>query len=103
MSGYPLSPADRDPQQHVNAIRATYQGQVDFTGDVTLATGAATTVVKAPTAGVGQRVFLYPQTAAAAAEAATTWAPKVSTPAQFTVHHANNATAGRTFSWEVLG
>ena len=120
MPGYPLSSGERKPQQFVNAIRALQAGQVNFTGDVTLATGAASTVVKTQLAGPGltlnpatgqlvtsqgQRVYLFPQTAQAAAEVATgnLYVPRVTTPGLFTIFHSNNSNASRTFSWMVLG
>jgi hypothetical protein len=102
-SGYPLASGERRPQQINNAIIALENGQLRFTGEQTVLINQTTTVVKSLQAGIGQRVFLSPQTAAAAAEVATTWAPNVSIAGQFTIHHPSNGTAGRTWSWIVAG
>jgi hypothetical protein len=102
-SGYPLASGERRPQQIVNAVIALENGQLRYTGDVTVLINKTTTVVTSVLAGIGQRVFISPQTAVAAAEVATTWAPPVTIAGQFTIHHASNATAGRTWSWLVAG
>jgi hypothetical protein len=102
-SGYPLASGERRPQQIVNAVIALEGGQLRFTGDATVLINQTTTVIKSVLAGIGQHVLISPQTAAAAAEWTSTWAPNVTIAGQFTIHHPSNGTAGRTWSWLVAG
>ena len=65
---------------------------------------AATTTVSAINCGAGNRVFLMPMTANAAAALATTYIQAANvTGGQFVVNHANNAQVDRTFGYVVLG
>jgi hypothetical protein len=102
-SGYPLASGERRPQQINNAIIALENGQLRFAGATTVLLNAATTVVKSLQAGIGQHVLISPETAAAAAEGPSTWAPPVTIAGQFTIHHPSNSTPGRTWCWIVVG
>jgi len=105
-SGYPLASGERRPQQLVNAILSLQRGQTNNTGDVTLLINQTSTTVKNVLAGVGQHVFLFPQTLHAAADLASgnLYAPRVTTAGQFTIFHGSSATlADRTFSWMLIG
>lgn len=106
---------ERDPQRIVDAIIQLTQGRQNSVGTVTLTANQATTVVtkSAPVGSItdaaancspGARIFLFPQTANAAAALATTF---ISTAniilRQFTINHANNAQTDRTFSFLIIG
>lgn len=86
------------------AVAQLQQGRDNATGTVTLAAGAASTVVKAPNCSPSSGVFLEPTTANAAAALATTYVP-IATVAkgQFTIVHANNAQIDKTFFYRVSG
>jgi hypothetical protein len=88
----------------VNAIRQLMQGRSNAAGSLTLAAGAAGTTVTAPNCAPTAQVFLFPKTAHAAAElaAGTCWVSAVAGGA-FTITHANNAQADRTFAYVCLG
>jgi hypothetical protein len=114
MSIAPIAPGERDPVRLVAVIRQLIQGRNDATGVVTLAhDGIKTaTIVLAPNCGVGSAVFLFPQTAHAAAAVPTTFVPpgfSAGPPAlgvisrQFTIVHAATAFADVTFWWVCLG
>lgn len=88
----------------VRSIRELWQGRTISGGEFTLAAGAASTVVQAPNCGEGNRVFLIPRTAHAAAALATTYIDPASVlRGEFTVTHANNAQTDRTFGYECRG
>lgn len=78
------------------------QGHLVNTGTVTLVALAATTTVSDARAGVNSFIGFMPTTANAALEATTLY---VSTRGKqtFTITHANNATADRTFVYAILG
>ncbi len=104
MPGLTLSPAERDLYKSVMAVRQLTEGRSNATGTVTLTANAATTTVSAPNCGPGSAVFLFPQTANAAAAVATTFVLVTNvTAAQFIVSHANNAQTDKTFWWVALG
>jgi hypothetical protein len=99
-----IPPADADPRKIVAAIRQLAEGRSNAVGMVTLAAGAAATIVNAPTCGGGTKIFLFPATANAAAALATTYVAGANIVAgQFTVTHANNAQTDRTFHWLAIG
>ena len=88
----------------VQSIRELWQGRSMAVGELTLAAGAALTVVSSPNCGAGARVFLAPRTANAAAALATTYIPVADVvKGAFTVRHANNAQVDKTFGYEVRG
>lgn len=85
-------------------IREANQGKIMNVGNVTLAASAATTVVKEPRAGANSFIGLMPTTAnaASAVGAGSVYISSQSAQA-FTITHANNATADRTFRYCILG
>ncbi len=104
MSALQLSPSETQLYRIVNAVRQLTQGRSNAAGSVTLAASAATTTVSAPNCAPGSQVFLFPRTAHAAAELAAggCFISAVAT-GQFTITHANNAQADRTFAYVCLG
>lgn len=115
MAILPLAPAERDPQRIVYFSRQLAEGRSNAVGWLSLATGGATTtVVKAPNCSatisltapleLTPGVFLFPQTAHAAAVVTTTYVKPVDViRGQFTVTHAVTANADCTFWFVVLG
>lgn len=86
------------------AVAQLQQGRDNATGTVTLTAGAASTVVKAPNCSPSSGVFLFPQTANAAAAVATTYIPASAVgKGQFTITHANNAQVDKIFFYRVSG
>jgi len=104
MSGLTLSPSERDLFKIVLAVRQLMEGRSNAVGTVTLNAGTVSTTVSAPNCGPGSAVFLFPQTANAAAAVATTYVPAVGvTAGQFIIAHANAGTTDRSFCWIALG
>lgn len=99
-----LGPAEVDLFKIVATINQLCQGRNNATGTVTLAAGATTTVVQAPNCATGASVLLTPLTAHAAAEIAAggLYVGTIAN-ASFTIAHANNAQADRSYSWATLG
>jgi len=99
-----LSPAESEPYRIVNAIRQLAAGRSNAAGSVTLAANAPSTAVAAPNCAAASQVFLFPKTAHAAAELAAggCYVSAVAN-GSFTVTHANNAQADRTFAYVCLG
>lgn len=96
--------SERDPQRIVEAIIELGQGRQNSIGDVTLRANQATTVVAFPNVSADSRVFLFPQTANAAAALATTFILKDNIiRKQFTISHANNAQVDKTFGFLCIG
>lgn len=88
----------------VKAIRELFEGRSNAVGSVTLTAAAASTDVTAINCGLDSKVFLFPTTANAAAELANgTMYVSAVTNGQFTLTHANNAQADRTFYWGAIG
>ena len=71
---------------------------------MTLAAGAAATVVNDGNCATGSTPLLTPATASAATEigSGTLFVSKVAN-GSFTIAHANSAAAGRTFLYAILG
>jgi hypothetical protein len=88
----------------VRAIRELFEGRSNAVGSFTLTPSAASTVVSAANCGAGSTVLLTPKTANAAAEIGngTLYIATVAN-GSFTVTHANNAQADRTFMWAAFG
>lgn len=99
-----ISPTETRPHKIVTAIRQLAEGRSNATGVVTLTASAASTVVTAVNCSVGSTVLLQPTTANAAAEigAGTGYVGTVAN-GSFTITHANNSQADRTFRWVALG
>ena len=104
MSALQLSPSETQAYRIVNAVRQLMQGRSNAAGTVTLAASAAATAVSAPNCAPGAQVFLFPRTAHAAAELAAggCFVSAVGS-GSFTLTHANNAQADRTFAYVCLG
>lgn len=107
MSAYVPSLEETDLKNIILAIQQLAAGRSNATGTVTLATGAATTVVTPTQSGLissNSNIHFTPKTAAAATEWASgnMYVSSVSKDT-FTITHTNSATAGRTFMWSVLG
>lgn len=88
----------------VQAIRDLFAGRSNAVGTVTLRANQSTTTVTALNVGSGSRVFLMPTTANAAAEFGN-GTIRISAVGQgsFTITHANDANADKTFFWLALG
>src|SRR5262245_44345681 len=104
MTALVLSPQEKDTFKIVAALKQLAQGRSNAVGSVTLAANAASTVVAAPNCAAGSAIFLFPQTANAAAEwkNGTMYVGSVSKQ-QFVIAHANNAQTDRAFWWVALG
>lgn len=104
MSGFNVGLSEKDPGKFALAIQQLYNGRSNAAGKLTLAAGAAATVVSAPNCAAQCSVFLFPATAHAAAELAAGGCYVSSVgKQQFTIAHANNAQADRSFYWVALG
>lgn len=104
MAGNVPSPTETRPQRLAQAIRDLFAGRSNAVGTVTLTANSATSVVTALNVGADSRIFLMATTANAAAEAGGT-ALRISSVGSgtFTITHANNAQADRTFFWGAWG
>jgi hypothetical protein len=107
MTAYVPSLTETDLKKIILSLQQLAAGRSNAVGTVTLATGAATTVVTPTQSGMiapGSTVLLTPTTAPAAAEQAS-GNMYVSTVAKdtFTITHTNSATVGRTFLYAILG
>ena len=93
-----------NPRQISQVVNNILDGKLNSTGSVTCTARAATTAVVDFRAGKDSIILLMPTTANAAAEvgAGTVY---VSTRAKqsFTVSHANNTQADRTFGYIIIG
>lgn len=99
-----LRRGERDPQRIIDAIMQLATGRQDSVGDVTLRPNQATTVVSFANCSTDSRVFLFPQTANAAAAVPTTYILQADILRRsFTIRHANNAQVDKTFSYLVIG
>lgn len=95
---------EANPVKIIQAIRDLFAGRSNAVGTVTLRTSQTTTTVTALNCGAGSRVFLMPTTANAAAEfgAGSIYVGTVAS-GSFTITHASNANADKTFFWVALG
>lgn len=99
-----LQPRERDPQLLVDTVRELANGRQNSVGDVTLRAGQTTTVVAFENCSDKCRVFLFPQSANAAAALLTTYIlPTNILRGTFTITHANAGTTDRTFSFICAG
>lgn len=104
MTAYVPGIAETDLKKIVLALQQLAAGRSNAVGSVTLATGAATTIVAAENCAEGSTPILTPASAAAAAEIGNgTMFVSVVANGAFTITHANSATAGRTFLYAILG
>lgn len=107
MVAYTPGTEETDLPTIILAIQQLAAGRSNAVGTVTLATGAATTVVAPTQSGMiapGSTVILTAMTAAAATEVASgnLYVSSVGKDT-FTITHTNSATVGRTFAFAVLG
>lgn len=106
MTAYAPGLTETDLKKIVLAIQQLAAGRSNAVGTVTLATGAATTVVSTPTGicAPGSVPILIPTTANAATEfGAGTWYISSVGLSTFTITHTNSATTGRTFLYAIVG
>lgn len=99
-----LLPSETDLRKIVLAVRQLAEGRSNATGEVTLTVSDTSTVVTAVNCSSGSTVLLQPTTANAAAEigAGTGYVSTVAS-GSFTITHANNVQADRTFRWVCIG
>src|SRR5713101_8234521 len=97
MSGNVPGPGETDLYKLVRAIRELFEGRSNAVGTFTLTASATSTVVTAQNCSPSSFVYLSPQTAHAANDAATT--SVVAGNGSFTVTHANNSRNDRTFGY----
>ncbi len=104
MTAYVPGITETDPKKIVLAIQQLAAGRSNAVGRVTLATGAASTVVTDNNCAAGSVPVLVPATANAAVEVGdgTLFISAVSD-GSFTITHANAATAGRSFLYALIG
>jgi hypothetical protein len=95
---------ETDLKKIVLAIQQLAAGRSNAVGKVTLATGAASTIVADKNCAVGSTPLLTPTTANAAAEIGngTMYVSAVAN-GSFTIAHANSAATGRTFLYAIHG
>lgn len=99
-----LLPQERSIPRIVDAIIQLVMGRMNSVGEFTITLNAASTVVSFENCSTDSRIFIMPQTAAAAAALGTTYIdPAEIAQGSFTVRHANSATADRTFSFLCIG
>jgi hypothetical protein len=104
MTVYVPGITETDLKKIVLAIQQLAAGRSNATGAVTLATGAASTIVKDQNCAARSTPILTPTTANASAEIGngTVYVSAV-TNGSFTITHANSATTGRTFLYAIHG
>lgn len=99
-----LLKGERSLPRIVDAIIEIIKGRMNSVGEFTITPGAALTVVDFVNCSTDSRIFITPQTAAAAAALATTYIdPTEIVQGSFTVRHANSAVADRSFSFLCIG
>ncbi len=104
MSATIVQSNEKDLTKFAFAIQQLAAGRSNAVGSVTLRDGETTTTVAAPNCGAGSHVFLFPQTANAAAVVATTYVLATNvTAGQFIITHASDADTDQTFSYVCLG
>lgn len=104
MTAYVPGITETDLKKIVLAVQQLAAGRSNAIGTVTLATGAASTVVFDKNCAVGSTPLLTPTTATAAAEIGngTMYIAAVAN-GSFTISHASSATSARTFLYALHG
>lgn len=104
MTAYVPGITETDLKKIVLAIQQLAAGRSNAIGTVTLATGAASTVVFDKNCAIGSTPLLTPTTATAAAEIGngTMYVSAVAN-GLFTISHANSVATGRTFIYALHG
>ena len=104
MTAYVPGITETDLKKIVLALQQLAAGRSNAVGTVTLATGAATTVVTDKNCAAGSTPLLTPVTANAATEIGNgTLYVSVVANGSFTLTHANSATTARTFLYALHG
>lgn len=99
-----LAPEGGQPREVASVVNQIIRGGSNANGTVTLTPGAATTVVDKVGMGDQATILFSPMTANAALEqAAGTMFVSAIGPETFTITHANNAQADRTFRYLAIG
>jgi len=104
MTAYVPGITETDLKKIVLALQQLAAGRSNAVGTVTLATGAATTVVTDKNCAAGSTPLLTPVTANAATEVGngTIYVSAVAN-GSFTITHSNSATSARTFLYALHG
>lgn len=104
MTAYVPGTEETNLKKIILSLQQLAAGRSNAVGTVTLATGAATTVVMDMNCAVGSTVLPFPTNAASAAEYASgnMYIGAVAN-GSFTITHTNSATAGRTFRYAIHG
>lgn len=107
VESYPIAPIDwPDPEEHrrklAETVNGAMRGKTNNTLSITLAAGAATTVVTDERITANSCIPLAPLTANAAGALATTYWSALAN-GTGTLTHANNAQADRTFCAAIIG
>ena len=97
-----LQPEERDIKRIVQSVIELNNGRHNAADTFTLTPAATTTVVAHPNCSKDCRPQITALTANAAAALATTYISSIDQ-GSFTVTHANNAQADRTFGYTVTG
>lgn len=104
MTAYVPGFNEKDPNKIILSLQQLAAGRSNATGTVTLAPGAATTVVTDNNFAPGSVPIMIPITASAATEIGDgTMYISARANKTFTITHANSATADRTFIYAILG
>jgi hypothetical protein len=99
-----LQRGERDLQRIVDSIIQLNEGRGLNVGDVTLRASQTTTTVNFPNCSKDCRIFLFPQTANAAAALATTYVLKTNIlQRSFIITHASNIQTDKNFSFLCIG
>ncbi len=99
-----LLPQETNLRTIVQSIIQLVQGRQNSIGDVTLRANQTTTVVSFPNCSKDCRVFLFPQTAHAAAAMATTYILATNIlQGSFVITHASTADTDKTLSFICIG
>lgn len=102
MTAYVPALTETDLKQFALSLQQLAAGRSNAVGKVTLAVSAASTVVTDANCSVGTTPILTPTTAHAATEVATMYVSAVANKS-FTITHANNTQADRTFLYALHG
>ena len=102
MSGSYLAQGEKNLARIVQSIRDLYAGRSNAFGNFTLVDGATSTVVTAPNCSANSSILIFPTSANAAADIATTYVSSVGQ-GTFTITHPNRATTDRTFRYATIG
>lgn len=92
---------EKDLSKYAFSIQQLAEGRSNAVGSFTLTTSTTSTTVPAPNCGAESFVFITPHTANAAGALASTY--MAAGRGQFTVTHASNSQADRTFGFVCLG